>query len=712
MLVHSGKISGLSGIFPTIRGLKLRRLVFLRQLSSQTMNESVESNVGISAHANACDGFQGIIKQRYADFVVREVSKGDRSVCFLKEMGKGQEMETQLFAEEDAVNNLVMDEFNVEAFMGELNDILLEDSQEVKSRDELRTFLGQCKDRDASCEELFLTDLTSADKQIRTKFHKLIRKHANLYIESETHNVDDVSYIRLQAKHRRSRGGDKQDNRDRNGGRGGGRDGGGGGGGGRGNGKNNKKFVKRANRRAWPETVPDYLQFTLLKENVDSMTAINFMSRFLHLKSGALDYAGTKDKRGVTAQKVTVYRKRPTEIERINTVNRPFKLRVGDFEYVPSQLTMGELYGNRFSIILRALDKSNDIVVSACDALEKSGFINYYGLQRFGKGAYSSSDIGRSIFRTEYKEAVQMLFAPNPDIDKEDVLRAKSLYSSGDLVEALKCTPPSMHAEHAVLKSLNRNKTDYLAAFESIAKGVRLIYVHAYQSLLWNKAVSKRIDSYGLQVMVGDLIVKRDFESSNSDVLQSSINVHVVTQEDVDAKIYEMKDVVMPLPGSQITLPANDIGQYYQEMLRQDGLSLQTFATGNMTYRMSGAYRYVMQYALDFQYKIIHYDRVDDELGETEFNSMIEDRNYGPGSTDLKSTGADGALRALSMDFTLSAGTYATMMLRELTKANTETDYQMQMTAQSKAAEKEEGDAKEEDDSDAASPNKKARIEV
>ena len=34
------------------------------------------------------------------------------------------------------------------------------------------------------------------------------------------------------------------------------------------------------------------------------------------------------------------------------------------------------------------------------------------------------------------------------------------------------------------------------------------MYIHSYQSYIWNKVLSKRIKKFGLNVLVGDLISK------------------------------------------------------------------------------------------------------------------------------------------------------------------------------------------------------------
>ena len=61
--------------------------------------------------------------------------------------------------------------------------------------------------------------------------------------------------------------------------------------------------------------------------------------------------------------------------------------RVGDFKYVQQPLHLGSLSGNLFDLILRNVKGAPGDVARAAEALEKSGFINYFGLQRFGHSA-------------------------------------------------------------------------------------------------------------------------------------------------------------------------------------------------------------------------------------------------------------------------------------------------------------------------------------
>ena len=73
-------------------------------------------------------------------------------------------------------------------------------------------------------------------------------------------------------------------------------------------GKSNVNSFHKRVRAEWPAKAGgDYLKFVLLKENIDTMSAINTISKTLHVKSSNISYAGTKDKRAVTAQVIPMH---------------------------------------------------------------------------------------------------------------------------------------------------------------------------------------------------------------------------------------------------------------------------------------------------------------------------------------------------------------------------------------------------------------------
>ena len=63
----------------------------------------------------------------------------------------------------------------------------------------------------------------------------------------------------------------------------------------------------RSQDNKWPDSLGEYLRFTLLKEKIDTMSAVKEMTRILGGNGRVrIDFAGTKDKRGTTSQWCTI----------------------------------------------------------------------------------------------------------------------------------------------------------------------------------------------------------------------------------------------------------------------------------------------------------------------------------------------------------------------------------------------------------------------
>lgn len=59
-------------------------------------------------------------------------------------------------------------------------------------------------------------------------------------------------------------------------------------------------------------------------------------------------------------------------------------IKIGNICFKHEPLKLGQLRGNRFRIALRNVTIDDDHIKKATESLKENGFINYYGLQRFG----------------------------------------------------------------------------------------------------------------------------------------------------------------------------------------------------------------------------------------------------------------------------------------------------------------------------------------
>lgn len=80
-----------------------------------------------------------------------------------------------------------------------------------------------------------------------------------------------------------------------------------------------------------------------------------------------------------------------------------------------------------------------------------------------------------------------------------------------------------------LLRALNRygiNGEGCTRAWLSIPHSMRIFYIHAYCSKIWNEAAAYRMRTFGTRVVSGDLIFCEN--SAKSSLLTDKVNVHLI----------------------------------------------------------------------------------------------------------------------------------------------------------------------------------------
>ena len=76
-------------------------------------------------------------------------------------------------------------------------------------------------------------------------------------------------------------------------------------------------------------------------------------------------------------------------------------------------MRLGACGGNRFRIMLRRTQGGKSAVAAALRTLRMSGFINYYGLQRFGTNAARNDEVGLCCLHWRYEDHIFTIFRNN-----------------------------------------------------------------------------------------------------------------------------------------------------------------------------------------------------------------------------------------------------------------------------------------------------------
>lgn len=465
---------------------------------------------------------------------------------------------------------------------------------------------------------------------------------------------------------------------------------------GRGGGYHNNTAAPKG-RPGWADLGGEYIHFTLYKENKDTMEVVAFCASQLKVAPRSFQFSGTKDRRAVSVQRCSAFRLKADQLAPLNRRLRGSRL--GDFQHQKTGLELGDLGGNEFMITLRdchfpgenglglqeRVALAESVLSESVKSFKTGGFINYYGLQRFGSFATSTDTVGVKILKGDLGGAVSDILAftsaslaaaevndPCTLISSDDRSRAEALniwLKTHNTTAALNKLPSKFSAEKNIIMHLGRrregnnpmtNLADYQGALLTIPRNLRLMYVHAYQSLVWNVIAGKRWELYGDKVVEGDLILVSEHETKAEKTVQPTVDdqgEEIVLPASTDranqagdfecgralsateaaSGAYNIFDVVLPLPGWDVIYPKNAIGEEYKTFMASDrggGLDPYDMRRPQKDFSLSGGYRKIMvRPGEGMNYQIKTYEQDNEQLVQTDLEKLVSEgkaEGFGP----------------------------------------------------------------------------------
>lgn len=171
----------------------------------------------------------------------------------------------------------------------------------------------------------------------------------------------------------------------------------------------------------------NFLLFRLKKKNYTTNKAVETIAKKLHIPPKFIGYAGNKDKKAITTQLVSIKGRNREGIEnlKLKDISLIFE------GYLDKPISLGDLKGNEF--VIR--------VITNKKPRKAKKILNLFGEQRFGT---NNKEVGKAIVKKDFKKAVKLL-------------------------------------------GLDVKENDFVGALRTIPKKILRLYIHAYQSYLWNE---------------------------------------------------------------------------------------------------------------------------------------------------------------------------------------------------------------------------------
>ena len=372
-------------------------------------------------------------------------------------------------------------------------------------------------------------------------------------------------------------------------------------------------------------TAGPYCICLLTKKNWELQHAVKEIAKRLGISHRRIGWAGTKDRNAITKQWISIYNVTAEQVSAIHLKD----ITLEPVRQSNEGLSLGQLLGNRFDLVIRDT-RATDLVsqVQTITGTASDGVPNYFGLQRFGAIRPVTHRVGEWILRGAFEQAVVTYIGQEfpGEVDPVKSIRSDFL-TSRDPEPALRNLPVYMAFERAMLHHLYTHPGDYRGALLELPPKLLSLFVSAFQSYLFNCALSQRFDDgHTLNGPIpGDRLI---FANGRTDVVTgtnaNAVSIHIKRGRCT---------IALFMPGKEKS-DATTYGERIMEALLSDHqITAEDFARASafVSTKFDGAWRPITL--------------------KTEIESTIE-------NTDLR------------LKFTLPPGHYATTVCREFMKAD------------------------------------------
>ena len=136
----------------------------------------------------------------------------------------------------------------------------------------------------------------------------------------------------------------------------------------------------------------EYTHFTLIKKEWETIRALNRLRRSLRVSLNRFGIAGMKDKRAITAQRVSVWNINVQTLMNLKVKDITLK----DFRYADERINLGNAIVNRFTIVIRKIPGTKNTIKQVLHRFQcqvaTEGIPNMFGSQRLCSGLNDSAE--------------------------------------------------------------------------------------------------------------------------------------------------------------------------------------------------------------------------------------------------------------------------------------------------------------------------------
>jgi len=345
----------------------------------------------------------------------------------------------------------------------------------------------------------------------------------------------------------------------------------------------------------------EYYVYILQKTGVTTLDAIRIISKSLGINTRDIQYLGLKDKNAVTEQYISI---------KSRSKSLPSDMRIGKIKIrligrYNKGITKNLLKANFFRIFLHLYNSENaeEKIKTFSHKLNKIGFANFYGYQRFGSLRPINHKVGLHILRREYEEAIRTLLGvPSLVEDEKEIEKKLKFLENGNIAEIESVIKTGF--EKIIVKRLLRNKNDYKGAIKNLPPSVIRIFIEAFSSYVFNLSLSNILEKNKIEE-INSRVIQKGFFLVPLDEYFSSIEAVFKPKSIEDVRTLK-EDLSNRKAGVAIATPGyltTELPEITEKILEKYKISCDMFLIDDKPeISYPGQFRTLIGYARDFSY--------------------------------------------------------------------------------------------------------------
>ena len=309
----------------------------------------------------------------------------------------------------------------------------------------------------------------------------------------------------------------------------------------------------------------EHLYISIEKRGMTTHQLLRRAAETFSVSERDIGYAGLKDSNATTIQTISIPLVAPNDARRLENE----QITVLSAVRHRNKLRPGHLAGNRFRVRIAgpqpdSLPRAQEILAR----LQTTGLPNYFGAQRYG-ALGNSHRIGLAILRGDHESACHLLIGDPVKIEHPDWRRSAELYHAGNIADALSLLPRHCRYERQLLAGLAKGYAPKKALLNLPVNILRL-YLSACQSSLFDRIVDMRLATLD-RIWPGDIAIKH--------INGACFRVDDVVAEQSRADRFEIS-ATAPLFGHQVMIAGGQSGLLEEALLDKEKLALADFKLG------------------------------------------------------------------------------------------------------------------------------------